>query len=32
MREPIHKFDKFTDLKDMLKISGENLMIDQHIC
>ena len=23
MREPIHKFDKFTDLKDMLKISGE---------
>ena len=23
MRKPIHKFDKFTDLKDMLKISGE---------
>ena len=23
MREPIHEFDKFTDLKDMLKISGE---------
>ena len=23
MRKPIHEFDKFTDLKDMLKISGE---------
>lgn len=23
MRKPIHEFDKFTDLKDMLKVSGE---------
>ena len=23
MRKPIHEFDKYTDLKDMLKISGE---------